>query len=186
MQREVVDRVEGLVSCQQPTAPIPAPEAALAELLHFRSPYQSGSGSVNLASYQSELVSLPEDVRKCPSVGAVTPDEARQYLEENGQRMLKTETEYQREIAEKPLAKAYWDQKLKTRRHYRALVLRLHRIGMLRFTLDPREFVGVFTAWKSGRQKHRLIVDAGRPNRRFRDPPRCESVHRGRILPNGG
>eukprot|EP00959_Pyramimonas_sp_CCMP1952_P322662 6752091-Pyramimonas_sp.AAC.1 len=48
--------------------------------------------------------------------------------------------------------------------------------GMLDFTLEPRENVGVFCARKKGRERQRLILDARRSNQRFKRPPSVDLI----------
>jgi len=65
-------------------------------------------------------------------------------------------------------ARPYWDRKLlKRRATYVHFVIDLKRRGLLRFTRDPLELVGVFfVSKKSGAL--RLIIDARRSNAWFR------------------
>lgn len=60
MQEGVLARLEGLVFDQKPSANVPSNEEALRELLKGGTPYDFGSSQETLASYQSELVSVPE------------------------------------------------------------------------------------------------------------------------------
>ena len=59
MTEFVIYRLEGLVSCQQPYGELPAPKAALQQLLRCRDYTGVGTAS-GLAPYQPGLVSLPE------------------------------------------------------------------------------------------------------------------------------
>ena len=47
--------------------------------------------------------------------------------------------------------------------------------GMVRFTLEPKEKVGLFVVRKDDGLKQRLIVDARRSNLRFSSMSKCES-----------
>ena len=66
MQQQVMSRVDGLTFCQQPSGDIPTPEGALKQLLRGGAPYDMGPINDALASYQAELVSLPQDCHECP------------------------------------------------------------------------------------------------------------------------
>ena len=69
----------------------------------------------------------------------------------------------------------YFDPVLvRRRRTYLELVRLLARRGMVRFTLEPKEKVGLFAVRQDDGLKQRLIVDARRSNLRFRP---CPSVN---------
>eukprot|EP00972_Heterocapsa_arctica_P017129 2532660-Heterocapsa_arctica.AAC.1 len=56
-------------------------------------------------------------------------------------------------------------------KHYRQFVQKLDAVGLLRYTQRPREHVGIFFVWKRGRTAIRMILDARRANRIFRNLP---------------
>ena len=72
----------------------------------------------------------------------------------------------------RPLLSWYFDPVLVHRqRTYLELVRLLARRGMVRFTLEPKEKVGLFAVRQDDGLKQRLIVDARRSNLRFRPCP---------------
>ena len=113
MQQEVIDRVEGLMKVMEPTGRPPHTEAAYRELLKGRSVYEVESGNVNLAAYQEELLSVPDDVRDCPLVSDVLPAGARHYLEAYHERMLRTPEEFEEAERTGPHIQPYFDARLK-------------------------------------------------------------------------
>lgn len=72
-QAEVLDRVEGLIHLQEPCGPQLSSEASLKEMLQGRSGYQPEFGSVTLAAYQAEKLSIPGSVEDCPYLVDVAP-----------------------------------------------------------------------------------------------------------------
>ncbi|CAK0823925.1 unnamed protein product, partial [Prorocentrum cordatum] len=168
MQRDVLARFEGLVRGRQPDAKLQEPQAALRELLRGRSPYDGRGGPTTVASYSAGLVSMPTDVSDCPRLEDLLPGEALTFLRERQERMLR----------ESPLptdVEPYFDSVLEfNHKEYRGLVRRLLSAGILGWTLTPKERIGMFFAWKDGRRRLRLIVDARRANAHFRDPPGVE------------
>lgn len=73
MQAQAMARVEGLVRDQKPSGVVAKPEEALRSLLRGGTPYDWKPSNETLASYQSDLVSLPDDVNGCPRLGDVLP-----------------------------------------------------------------------------------------------------------------
>lgn len=168
MQMQSMLRVDGLVHCQKPSGCIDGPEAALRSLLRGGTPYDLGTASETLASYRSELVSIPQEVHSCPNLYDVLPGDDRQFLEEESELMLKPEGERREECLPEP----YWDPVLKwNTKEYHKLVSRLRSIGYFTYTLRPACKVGVFFVWKSSKTKLRMITDARRANALFADPP---------------
>ncbi|CAK9106636.1 Uncharacterized protein SCF082_LOCUS49674 [Durusdinium trenchii] len=168
MQQQVLSRVEGLVFSQKPSGDeIMKPEEALKVLLRGGSPYDTGVINHAVASYQSELVSVPQDCRGCPDLRDVLPTDDRQYLEENSELMLRPKEDR----PEHPV-QPYWDPKLRyNRKAYHGLVRKLNDIGYFTYTLAPLSKVGVFFVWKSNRTKLRLITDCRPTNEIFREAP---------------
>ncbi|CAK0860615.1 unnamed protein product [Prorocentrum cordatum] len=168
MQRDVLERFEGLVRGRQPDAKLQEPQAALRELLRGRSPYDGRGGPTTVASYSAGLVSMPTDVSDCPRLEDLLPGEALTFLQERQERMLR-ETPLSTDV------EPYFDSVLKFyNKEYRGLVRRLLSAGILGWTLTPKERIGMFFVWKDGRRRLRLIVDARRANAHFRDPPGVE------------
>ena len=155
MQRQVLSRLDGLAFRQQPKGGVPAPEEALCELLRGGSPYDWKPTNETLASYQAELVSIPDDVRGCPDLGQVLPRDDLRYLEEKSELMLRCVEDLDQS---EPIA-PYWDPKLKfNKKEYHRLVQRLHGVGYFHFTTRPASSVGIFFVWKSSRTRLRLIT----------------------------
>ncbi len=168
MQMQSMLRVDGLVRSQKPSGCIDGPEAALRLLLRGGTPYDLGTASETLASYRSELVSIPQEVSSCPDLWTVLPGDDRQFLEEESELMLKSG----RSSLEESLPEPYWDPVLKwNTKEYHKLVSKLHSIGYFTYTLAPACKVGVFFVWKSSKTKLRMITDARRANALFVDPP---------------
>ena len=143
MQQEVIDRVEGLMRVMEPTGRPPHIEAAYRELLKGRSVYEIESGNVNLAAYQEELLSVPDDVRDCPMVSDVLPAGARHYLEAYQERMLRTPEEFEEAEKVGPRIQPYFDARLKyNKKAYYKFVQKLQAVGLLDFTLHPKGVVG--------------------------------------------
>ncbi|CAK0901058.1 unnamed protein product, partial [Prorocentrum cordatum] len=168
MQRDVLERFEGLVRGRQPDAKLQGPQAALRELLRGRSPYDGRGGPTTVASYSAGLVSMPTDVSDCPRLEDLLPVEALAFLQERQERMLR-ETPLPTDV------EPYFDSVLKfNHKEYRGLVRRPLSAGILGWTLTPKERIGMFFVWEDGRRRLRLIVDARRANAHFRDPPGVE------------
>ena len=143
---------------------VPAPEAALRELLKGRSDYQQPDIPVALAPYRLERVSLPTSLHGLPQAEELLPDDTRRYLQ-GEELMLKDGA-----IEDAP--RPYWDPVLaKSQKHYKEFIRKLDSIGMLQYTQKPKNEVGIFFVYKSDRQRIRLIVDARSANVRFKDPP---------------
>ena len=97
----------------------------------------------------------------------VLPADDRRFLEENSELMLKPAN-----LGDNEEVVPYWDPKLKhNRKAYNGLAQRLAEIGHFTFTTRPACEVGVFFVWKSSRTKLRMITDARKANKMFREPP---------------
>lgn len=169
MQSQVMARVEGLVFSQKPSGAIPSAEEALRQLLRGGPPYDWKPINESLASFQPELVSVPEDVRGCPQLVDILSAHDRRYLEEGSELMLRP----MEEIPEEALKlQPYWDPKLKfNKKAYTTLVKKLHHIDFFNYTIQPKCEVGVFFVWKSSRTKLRMITDARKSNLHFYPAP---------------
>ena len=165
-QKEVLDRVEAAcrsASISSEAGPL-SEEAAFRELLHGNVSQYEAAGTT-LASFKLERVSLPESVRASPQVAELLDSDARQYLKDP-ERMLRPECESDCDIV------PFWDPQLRQcPRKYKSLIQKLHAIGYLAYTLNPRGRAGIFFVRKSDGVKQRLIVDARRANARFGEPP---------------
>ncbi|CAE7411650.1 unnamed protein product [Symbiodinium sp. KB8] len=168
LQQEALGHVKAacVASLELPegvTSPV-TPEAAFRELLRGSSVYEAAGSS--LASFKLERISLPDSVHGCPEVeNLLSGTDALQYLEDP-ERMLRPESEYACDIT------PYWDPLLRCNmRHYKALIQKLHEVGLLSFTLTPKERAGIFFVHKSDGIRQRLIIDGRRANARLATPP---------------
>ena len=75
-----------------------------------------------------------------------------------------------RRLEELGLKKPYSDPSLRSRKKRQALVKALDRAGLLGFSQQDGVRVGIFTVWKKGRKKQRVIVDARLSNAHFEEP----------------
>eukprot|EP00435_Cladocopium_sp_Y103_P068349 s90_g31.t1 len=167
MQQMVLARVDGLVFGQKPSGVVPSPQEALKALLRGSGPYDWSSPNETLASYRSELVSMPADITGCPFLADVVGESDRLFLKEKSELMMRRE-----EDVSVDLVVPYWDPILKyNRKEYNALVQRLTSIGYFNFTTVPLCHVGVFFVWKSSRTRLRMITDARLANLKFKDAP---------------
>ena len=169
MHDMVLSRMEGLIYDQEPKGGAPKPEEALRALLKGADPYDGSGAHMTLASYQADLVSLPEDITNCPLLGTVLGDDDQKYLEEGSELMMRSKSDL---VDMQTPVEPYWDPILKfNRKEYNKLVSRLASIGYFQYTTKPQSHVGVFFVYKSNRTKLRMITDARRSNQLFRDPP---------------
>ncbi|CAE7458265.1 SLC34A1 [Symbiodinium microadriaticum] len=166
MQAQAMARVEGLVRDQKPSGVVAKPEEALRSLLRGGTPYDWKPSNETLASYQSDLVSLPDDVSGCPRLGDVLPPDDCRYLEEQSELMLS------QSVCAGEGVEPYWDPSLRfNKKSYNDLVLRLHKIGYFKYTTQPKCRVGIFFVWKSSRTRLRMITDARLSNLHFKAAP---------------
>ena len=92
---------------------------------------------------------------------------SRALLQGEPERMVNDGMHYAQVMSSAPVP--YFDPVLVHRgRTFLELVRLLARRGMVRFTLEPKEKVGLFAVRKDDGLKQRLIVDARRSNLRFR------------------
>ena len=97
------------------------------------------------------------------------PDFAERYLRESG-RMVTAAVHGCQELFSAP--EPYFDPLLHHRRRTCVELVRLlARRGMVRFTLEPKEKVGLFAVRKDSSQKQGLTVDARRSNLLLRPCP---------------
>ena len=170
MQGEVLQRIQDLAETMESDAVIDS-EAAFRELLKGRSEYTLGD-STTLAPFKLESVSMPDDLSCCRAVEDFLDTDSRRYLEWR-ERMLKTEEE----MAEHPPNEVipYSDPALVNQpRKYLQFIKKLMSIDFLVWTRRPKCRVGTFFVWKSNGKSIRMIIDARRANRMFKDPPGVE------------
>ncbi|CAK0849207.1 unnamed protein product, partial [Prorocentrum cordatum] len=163
-QSSALDGILRAVTDDRPPDPLPAPEAALQELLGTEAlDYASEDLSV-VAPYDRGLVSWPDTAGSVDLLD-VLPDPDRQEVIDGPRALLLRAEE------EPPAAcKVYWDKTLKADRgEYTRFVQDLLNRGMVELR-TRREFeVGIFfVRKKSG--KLRLIVDARSVNQNLRRP----------------
>ena len=102
----------------------------------------------------------------------VVSDEGLFYLEGKQERMLREPADRAKLDELLGEVRVHTDAKLKhNRKEYRRFVAKLASIGLLRFTTKPKERVGCFFVWKKGRKAIRMILDARKSNRWFKEPP---------------
>lgn len=167
LQEEVLDRIfylSELAGDRDDTGPIPTPEAALRELLRGRSEHSTPDVPLALAPFNLGRVSLPHTLADAPFAADLLEGHARQYLDVPEQ-MLRPDPPCEE------VFRPYWDPRLlNDKGAYRSLIRRLHKLGYLRYTTQPKGEVGIFFVWKSDGEHIRMILDARGPNRVFRDP----------------
>ncbi|CAK0872205.1 unnamed protein product, partial [Prorocentrum cordatum] len=178
MQQDVLKYVHGLAQGEQRARrhlDAPATQVAVRELQRGRS--LCGTGANSLAPFQQGRLSLPESVESPLHIGDVRGRRGRDFLEREGERMLKPVVEVMADL-ERDGTRRYCDPALVTHRtaHVTFFLKGLVRLGLLDFTLEPREDVGIFCAWKTGRERQRLTLDARRSNQRFRRPPSVDLI----------
>ena len=114
-------------------------------------------------------------VRPCleghPCLEELLPSECLPILEENSERVVRSDDDYARLVADSPLVRPCKDPLLKrNRKLYFGFVRRFLRIGCWRYALSPLDFVGPFFV-KQSKGMIRFIADARLPNLRFLEPP---------------
>eukprot|EP00973_Karenia_brevis_P070802 9841583-Karenia_brevis.AAC.1 len=114
---------------------------------------------------------MPSLAGKCSLLDSL-PAEESQDLRKFEERLLLSSEELSERIIDEGPAKACWDPVLKyDMSSYVEFVTTLHERGMIRYSLQSKEKVGVFcVAKKNG--KLRLIVDCRCVNQRLRLPPK--------------
>ena len=146
-------------------------EAACALLRAHPAGYDGGEGQKNTVPYKAGQVSLPESSRDCPLLSSVLPADARDLLCGFETHMLRGLSELLELRDHSERIKPHMDPVLE-RDHgkYVGFVRELLGRGVLQWTLDPAEFVGLFFVPKKD-NRLRLIVDARASNQHFRAPP---------------
>ena len=170
-QDEVIARAEDLAKrlCRA-RAEAPAPRTALKQLLRNASCYEP-AGSSTLAPFHSDRVALPQDVSSSRDIRELLSEPDRLLVEVEDQPLLLSASEAHERLLQAP-RQAYTDPCLiKHRRTYAKFVRTLSDRNMLRFTLNPVEFIGVFFVFKKDMFHLRMITDARRSNCHFGDPP---------------
>ncbi|CAK0837725.1 unnamed protein product, partial [Prorocentrum cordatum] len=116
------------------------------------------------AQYQREILSLPGPGARCDPSDVLRGLEHDQWVHWE-RHVLRRTPAPDKEI------KLHNDRILMAdRRRYAQFILDLHTSGLVRVGAKRSATVGVFCAWKSGRERLRLIFDTRRVNARFHDP----------------
>ena len=139
----------------------PSPAAALKGLLRDRRVYGDGTaGEGTLATFNDGTVSLPDSLKDAPAASTLASAGARVFLEVP-ERMKRSPEEYAEVLRSSEAVTPYTCRILVgSARKYRLLCRQLHAIGLLRFTLNPKCYVGIFFVKKKTAGKLRLILDA--------------------------
>ncbi|CAK0810365.1 unnamed protein product, partial [Prorocentrum cordatum] len=151
------DRAVGVQIYMDPPSDL-SPKEAFQGLLRGRGVYDTETAYTTLAPYQRGAVSLPCDVSTAPAVGTLVTGRALEYLVEAEEQMIRTDAEVQLDRETNGEIKTYTDPLLaNSRRRYSTFVKDLKRKGLVGFTRDPKEFVGVFFVWKKERASMRTF-----------------------------
>ena len=120
---EVLGRVDGLVKDWEPMPEALSGREALRDLLRGRSLYDLEAGPVNLAAFNADLLSLPQDTSSSPPLETLLDDSVSMFLEAYQERMLRPVSEREPIIAETKEITPYTDRKLLyNQRSYHRLV----------------------------------------------------------------
>ncbi|CAK0908464.1 unnamed protein product, partial [Prorocentrum cordatum] len=144
-------------------------------LLRGRGVYDAETAYTTLAPYQRGAASLPSDVSSAPAAGSLVTGRALEYLVEAEEQMIRADAEAQLDRETNGEIKIYTDPLLAhSRRRYSTFVKDLRRKGLVGFSREPKEFVGVFFVWKKERASMWMALDCRRSNQRFVTPPGVE------------
>ena len=145
VQERMLCRIAEGVDERRPCAECPSEEAALKELLRGRGSGYTGAASaaMNLAPFQSGLVSLPAEVSGSPPLDTLLPPGAKHYLMGFEDRMLRSAEEVTRLNELHGRVRVHVDRKLSgSRRLYRGFVKQLLKSGVFSLTRDCLCLVG--------------------------------------------
>ena len=114
------------------------PQAAARALLGARAGY-TASGEVKLAPYQAGAVALVDDASTGPSVHDVADGEARRFLDEWEQRMLRDDEDYEEQVRSEGPVEPYVDSVLRSNpKTYAKFVKYLRRRDLVRWMRCPK------------------------------------------------
>ena len=162
VQLDVMQRIDGQVNdIVQPMRgeELQSPHSALRELIRGRSPYLGGPPEDVLAPYRPGLPSLPESISEAPALRELLRGRARQYVEGQGERMLRDHVSVKEALERCPRVPFSEPSLVRSRRRYGDFVRDLARRGLVSFARQVSEMVGIFFVWKKGRVQTRLILD---------------------------
>ncbi|CAK0889614.1 unnamed protein product, partial [Prorocentrum cordatum] len=159
-QQRSLDFTQSIV--EQAGPPPCSPAAAHQELCGHQPGYATEPEQP--AQYQREILSLPGPGARCDPSDVLRGLEHDQWVHWE-RHLLRRTPAPDKEI------KLHNDRNLMAdRRRYAQFILGLHTSGLVRVGAKRSATVGVFCAWKSGRERLRLIFDKRRVNARFHDP----------------
>ena len=172
-QREALHRVRGAHFQRAPPPFAESEQAALRQLLCGKASgvYEATDSPGQLASYVRDQLSLPFGQGEPADLAEMLPEREKRFLDGFEEHMLLSPEEIAGE-QEKGFDKdMYMDPQIASNpKAYHAFIGDLVRCNLLYVTTTPRSQVGIFmVSKKSGKQ--RLIIDARRTNRLFREPP---------------
>ena len=172
LHAEIRQRVVTLVSERKlPDDPI-SPEEAARTLLRAKSGYEMAD--VNVASFEDGLVSLPESVLDAPNAADLGGDDTQVLIKGLCQSQLRSEEELKKLDSTLGVITPYMDRTfVRSHKKYVKFLRDLDRRGLLLWTKTPKERAAIFFVKKKNGSL-RLIIDARRANRRFKDPPGVE------------
>jgi hypothetical protein len=133
---------------------------------HATLPYSTAEMPV--VPLKAARVSLPDSLRLVPLASVLPEDAARLYSTPDCPALLRDPLEVQALNIAAPLRRP---GVAGSRTEYLRLLARLHPLGMIGFTRQPKAVNGVFTVAKDG-ETDRLIIDARAANRLFVDSPK--------------
>ena len=144
------------------------PDGALREVLRSKSVYDVDDDTT-VTSYDPEkLKVLRGNTRPLPAVGLVS-DDARRFLENPEELVVKSADELL-DVGES--VTPFWDARLaKDRSERRALIDRLHKVGLITWRREARCHIGVFFVRKKLDQI-RMVLDCRPVNQLHRPPPK--------------
>ena len=155
------------------------PAVALKTLLRGRRPYAGTPGDGTIATLSDGIVSLPCDVYDAPLAVTLLAEESHSFLEVL-ERMKRSEVDLDVLLPETLPIQLYTCQVLqRSRRKYRALCRRLHSTDLLKFSWNPKSFVGLFLS-----EEEDPWISASHPGRQidhfFDESPARSQPGRGR------
>ena len=152
-------------------APVVQPQEALSKILRGRSVYGVDQpAQAGMVKLNTGLLSVPDSTAGSPSILEVSAPGESSILLGFEQRMLRTPEEFREINGQIGEPKYYVDPSLRSARRYSVFIRRLHRAGLVSFSLKASAHIGFFAVLKKD-GRHRLILDCRPVNRLFRAPP---------------
>ncbi|CAK0831367.1 unnamed protein product [Prorocentrum cordatum] len=141
-QLDVMQRIDGQVNdIAQPMRGVglQPPHSALRELMRGRSPYLGGPPEDVLAPYRPGLPSLPESIAEAPALRELLRGRARQYVEGQGERMLRGHENVLEALERCPRAPFSEPSPVRSRRRYGDFARDLAKRGLVSFARQVSE-----------------------------------------------